>query len=433
MHIRYTMSKSKIDSPTSLEEDSAGIGRSAIRLVGKILLCLIVFVIAWQGVAVGPADLPEIPFLPRTIYILFGLMTLTLVLAFSIQRVLIFSPLNLNAAWSYRLGFLISAGLAVLLWSPDLSRAGTPQPVWMVGGVLGAFLGGVLASGLTYGFWEENFPPSQHVKDEVRALHLKVIGQPRVGPRAKHLFDFLLAAIGIVIFMPLSALIAFMIWFQDPGPVIFVKNSVGKGGINFQQLKFRTMVRNAEALTGPILAGRDDRRILWIGRFLRKTALDELPQLVNILRLEMSFVGPRPQRTVLVHQYLQDIPRYAHRHTVRPGISGLAQVVGHYYISPLQKLRFDLIYVQHVGPSFDLKLLFVALVIVFWLRWQRDWNGHTPQSWLRVGNSWMHTWLYQLRWPQRPKLGETRRLSGAGKGTTEGQENASGKEDYLCN
>lgn len=425
------MSKSKIDTPTSLEEDALGIARSPIRLVLNILLCLIVLVIAWQGVAVGASDLPDIPLLPRTIYILFGLMILTLVLAFSLQRVLIFSPLNLKPAWTYRLGFLISAGLAVGLWSPDLLRAGTPQPVWMVGGVIGAFLGGLLASGLTYGFWEENLPPSQLVKEEVRAFHLKVIGQPRVGPRAKHLFDFLLAAFGIVIFMPLSALIAFIIWFQDPGPVIFVKNSVGKGGINFQQLKFRTMVRDAEALTGPILAGRDDRRILWIGRFLRKTALDELPQLVNILRLEMSFVGPRPQRTVLVHQYLQDIPRYAHRHTVRPGISGLAQVVGHYYISPLQKLRFDLIYIHHVGLAFDLKLLFVALVIVFWLRWQKDWNGHTPQSWLRLGKRWMHTSLYQLRWFQRPRLGALRRPSSVE--TAASRENASGKEDYLCN
>jgi lipopolysaccharide/colanic/teichoic acid biosynthesis glycosyltransferase len=172
---------------------------------------------------------------------------------------------------------------------------------------------------------------------------------------------------------------------EDPGPIFFVKNSVGKGGVNFHQLKFRTMVYNAESVTGPILARRDDSRTLSIGRFLRKTALDELPQLFNILLGQMSFVGPRPQRTVLVYEYLQEIPEFAERHRVLPGLSGLAQVVGNYYSTPRQKLRFDRIYAQHASLGFDLKLLVLAFLIVFWLRWRPDWDGRIPRSWMRFG------------------------------------------------
>jgi lipopolysaccharide/colanic/teichoic acid biosynthesis glycosyltransferase len=145
------------------------------------------------------------------------------------------------------------------------------------------------------------------------------------------------------------------------------------------------MVSDAEKDTGPILASEDDARVLRIGGILRKTALDELPQLLNILRGEMSFVGPRPQRTVLVRDYLRVMPEYAERHCVAPGISGLAQVVGSYYITPRQKLRFDRLYVRHANLGFDLKLLVIAFLVVFYLRWKKSWNGRIPRGWIRFG------------------------------------------------
>jgi lipopolysaccharide/colanic/teichoic acid biosynthesis glycosyltransferase len=158
---------------------------------------------------------------------------------------------------------------------------------------------------------------------------------------------------------------------------------VGKGGANFHQFKLRTMVREAENNTGPVLASEEDERVLGVGRLLRKTALDELPQLINILRGEMSFVGPRPQRTVLVHGYLETMPEYAERHRVLPGLAGLAQVAGDYYLTPRQKLRFDRLYIRHRSLGFDLKLIGLACMITFWFRWKKDWNGRLPRQWYR--------------------------------------------------
>ena len=142
------------------------------------------------------------------------------------------------------------------------------------------------------------------------------------------------------------------------------------------------MVSCAEEGTGPVLAKEQDERVLHFGSLLRKTALDELPQLLNILRGEMSFVGPRPQRTVLVADYLQRMPVYAERHRVLPGLAGLAQVAGDYYLTPRQKLRFDRLYIQHVSLGFDLRLLGLAFLITFWYRWRPDWNGRLPRRFL---------------------------------------------------
>mgnify|MGYP000311809846 CR=1 FL=1 len=235
-------------------------------------------------------------------------------------------------------------------------------------------------------WWENNSPPSELIKDEVHQRHLDIIGVPRPAPLSKRLFDFALALFGLIFSAPIWLVSAVLVWIEAPGPILFVKNSVGRGGINFRQFKFRTMVPSAEESTGPILASEEDERVLLVGRILRKTALDELPQLINILRGEMSFVGPRPQRTILVHGYLESIPEYAERHRVLPGLSGLAQVAGDYYLTPRQKLRFDRLYIKHAGLGFDLKLLCLAFLISFWFRWQKGWDGRLPRGLLRFGS-----------------------------------------------
>jgi lipopolysaccharide/colanic/teichoic acid biosynthesis glycosyltransferase len=135
--------------------------------------------------------------------------------------------------------------------------------------------------------------------------------------------------------------------------------------------------------TGPIASNQQDQRVHVIGHFLRKTALDELPQLLNILFGEMSFVGPRPLRTVVEVEYLKEIPGYAARYDVLPGLSGLAQIAGDYYLPSRDKLRYERIYAQHVGLGFDIKLILLAFVLVFWLRWKKDWNGRVPRAWIR--------------------------------------------------
>jgi lipopolysaccharide/colanic/teichoic acid biosynthesis glycosyltransferase len=235
-------------------------------------------------------------------------------------------------------------------------------------------------------WWENNSPPSERIQEEVHQRHLEIIGEPGSVPLSKRLFDFTLALFGLIFSAPIWLLSAVLVWIEDPGPILFVKNSVGKGGINFRQFKLRTMVVGAEESTGPVLASEEDERVLLVGRILRKTALDELPQLINILRGEMSFVGPRPQRTILVHGYLETIPEYAERHRVLPGLSGLAQVAGDYYLSPRQKLRFDRLYIKYASLGFDLKLLWLAFLIAFWFRWHKGWDGRLPRGLLRFGN-----------------------------------------------
>jgi lipopolysaccharide/colanic/teichoic acid biosynthesis glycosyltransferase len=183
--------------------------------------------------------------------------------------------------------------------------------------------------------------------------------------------DAAVAGAGLVASAPLWALICAAIVLEDGGPVLFFKNCVGLGGRTFRQIKFRSMIRDAERDTGPVLSWEGDPRITRVGSFLRKTALDELPQLVNILRGDMSFVGPRPQRATLVARYLREIPNYGLRHLVRPGLTGLAQVYGRYHTPPRHKLRYDLLYVRRAGLLLDCQLLLAS----FWITARGRWSS----------------------------------------------------------
>jgi len=318
-----------------------------------------------------------------------ALVILHAMLTFVIARSLAFIPIQL--AWRFRLAFLTSVSLTFAHWilllalipsSVDISELAVETSV----AVLGAFVGGLIATSIELNFWENNSPPSNNVEKEVLLCHQKIMAGPLPVPAIKRLFDISLALSGLILSSPLWIASSFVLWIEDPGPILFVKNSVGKGGANFHQFKFRTMVLGAETHTGPVLAQVDDQRVLSFGRLLRTSALDELPQLINILLGEMSFVGPRPQRTVLVQEYLQSIPEYAERHRVLPGLAGLAQVAGDYYLTPRQKLRFDRLYIRYISLSFDLKLILLACSIAFWFRWQRDWRGRLPRRLLRWGS-----------------------------------------------
>ncbi|MDZ4159250.1 MAG: sugar transferase [Anaerolineaceae bacterium] len=292
-------------------------------------------------------------------------------------------PAGLSPGWMYRGAFLLSAGLGAIFWLERWAAAGVAPNFWdlpLAG--LGAFSGGLLSTSLREGFEENNSPPSDAVKEEVLRRHREVIGLPPPLPGSKRLFDVVLAAGGLAVSMPLWLLISFLIWIEAPGAVFFSKNSVGLGGRTFHQFKFRTMVNHAEQKTGPIVAAEGDERVLWMGGFLRKTALDELPQLLNILKGEMSFVGPRPQRTVLVHEYLKRMPEYAWRHQAPPGLAGLAQVAGSYYLSPQEKLKWDRIYLERASLGYDLRLLALAFVLVFYLRWKGGGDEALPRRWL---------------------------------------------------
>ena len=132
----------------------------------------------------------------------------------------------------------------------------------------------------------------------------------------------------------------------------------------FRMHKLRTMVKDAEEACGPVIAEEDDARITAVGRFLRKFRIDELPQLVNILKGEMSFVGPRPERPYFVEQYLVETPGYRERFSVKPGVTGLAQVSGGYATTPERKLKYDLIYMYHQTLAMDVQIVAETLRVV---------------------------------------------------------------------
>jgi len=197
----------------------------------------------------------------------------------------------------------------------------------------------------------------------------RVTTAPALRRAAKRCADALVAAVGLVISAPLWAIICAAIMLDDGRPLFYCKRCVGLRGRTFRQIKFRSMIRDAERDTGPVLSWEHDPRITRVGSILRKTALDELPQLLNILAGHMSFVGPRPQRAVLVERYLREIPGYGLRHLVRPGLTGLAQVRGRYHTPPRRKLRYDLLYVRNAGLALDLKLFLASLRITTKGKW----------------------------------------------------------------
>ena len=177
----------------------------------------------------------------------------------------------------------------------------------------------------------------------------------------KRAMDVALAAVGMVLLAPLLAVIAAVIKLTSPGPVLYRQERCGLNGRSFGMLKFRTMRADAEA-AGPQMTAANDPRRTWLGSFLRATNLDELPQLVNVLKGDMSLVGPRPERPVYVKQFSKSIPNYMARHAVKAGMTGWAQVNGWRGNSSLRKrVQFDLYYITHWNPLFDVRILFLTI------------------------------------------------------------------------
>jgi sugar transferase (PEP-CTERM system associated) len=180
----------------------------------------------------------------------------------------------------------------------------------------------------------------------------------------KRVMDVGVAALGLVLASPLMALAALAVKISSPGPVLYHQQRVGQQGRLFTVHKFRSMRQDAEAATGAMWATANDSRVTFIGRWLRRTRLDETPQLWNVLIGDMSMVGPRPERPEFVAQLTEQIPFYGLRHGVRPGVTGWAQVrytYGATVEDALEKLQYDLFYSKHVSISFDLYILFQTI------------------------------------------------------------------------
>jgi len=177
----------------------------------------------------------------------------------------------------------------------------------------------------------------------------------------KRLLDFVISFLVLVVGLPIWILIGLLIRISSKGPAIYRQKRIGQKSREFTMYKFRTMTDNAEAKTGPVWAAEDDPRYTKLGRWLRKTRLDEVPQFFNVLKGNMSLVGPRPERPFFVEQLSQEIPLYSRRHRVKPGITGWAQVKWHYDSSledVQQKVKYDLFYIENMSLRRDLQILF---------------------------------------------------------------------------
>jgi len=193
----------------------------------------------------------------------------------------------------------------------------------------------------------------------------------------KRLLDAALALTGLTLSAPLWLLFASAIKLEDGGPVFYAQDRVGKGGRAFRALKFRSMRQDAESSTGPLQARHNDARITRVGRVMRATAMDELPQLWNILRGDMSFVGPRALRPGEIEiegnvpVALEAVPGYTRRTAVRPGLTGVAQVYAARDISRRDKFRFDAVYIRRQSLWLDVRLILLS----FWISFRGTWES----------------------------------------------------------
>jgi len=180
----------------------------------------------------------------------------------------------------------------------------------------------------------------------------------------KRILDLTAAMLLLILSLPILSLAVAAIKLTSKGPSFFVQARIGRNGKPFYVYKLRTMHADAEQNSGPVLAQRDDPRITPVGRTLRKWRIDEIPQLWNVLRGEMSLVGPRPEREAFVKQFIDENPLYERRLLVRPGLTGLAQIHGRYDTNVTHKLRYDLMYINSISLAGDLRILFATVQTV---------------------------------------------------------------------
>jgi lipopolysaccharide/colanic/teichoic acid biosynthesis glycosyltransferase len=208
-------------------------------------------------------------------------------------------------------------------------------------------------------------------------VHPDKFSAKRPTPFAKRIFDVLFSGVGLIFSSPLWLLIALAVKLEDGGPVFYRQERVGRGGASFKGYKFRSMVPDADRRFGPAQAKEDDPRVTRVGHLLRATAMDELPQLWNIFKGDMSFVGPRALATREIEVNgggesvaLEEIPGYEQRHAVRPGLTGIAQIFADRDIPRRKKFRYDLLYVKEQSFWLDLKLIAVSFWIAFRGKWE---------------------------------------------------------------
>ena len=194
----------------------------------------------------------------------------------------------------------------------------------------------------------------------------------------KRWLDVSLSGAGLIASAPLWLVLAALIKLQDGGPIFFTQERVGRDERRFQALKFRSMIADAEAKVGPVQAGENDPRVTRLGRFMRATAMDELPQLWNIFRGDMSFVGPRALRPGEIEvngkgrvERLEEVPGFSARCAVQPGLTGVAQIYAPRDVLRRQKFRYDRVYIRRQSFWLDMRLILLS----FWITFRGTWEA----------------------------------------------------------
>ncbi|WP_255451254.1 sugar transferase [Sporomusa sp. KB1] len=215
--------------------------------------------------------------------------------------------------------------------------------------------------------------------DDIPVFRPRYLGPTAEQRILKRFLDISIATIVTVALIPIFVLIAIAIRVDSPGPIFFTQRRVGQYEKEFSIFKFRTMCVDAEKQTGPVLATIDDPRITRVGRFIRATRIDELPQLINVLIGNMSIVGPRPERAFFVEMLKKELPEYIHRSNVKPGITGMAQVYGKYNTSPYSKLIYDLIYIQKCNVLTDLMIMLKTVRVLVYKEHSEGVGAECPK------------------------------------------------------
>lgn len=185
--------------------------------------------------------------------------------------------------------------------------------------------------------------------------------------------EILVSLIGLVVLSPLFIVVSVMVKLNSPGPVFYRGTRVGIGNSVYRLIKFRTLPVQYETSVGDRILTQKERISGLFASLVVRSKLDELPQLINVLRGDMSLVGPRPVRPIIYQKYSREITGYAKKFSVKPGISGLAQIVGGYYMAPALKHKYDMLYIQHRSTALDIKLILLTFIVLVFSRRMMKW------------------------------------------------------------
>lgn len=201
--------------------------------------------------------------------------------------------------------------------------------------------------------------------DDTMVMGVKPFGLTISQKLIKRAYDIVVSLIALIILIPVFIVVMIILKVKEPkGRIFYKQERLGQNNKEFMIYKFRSMVEGAEKLTGPVLAGQNDPRITKFGHFIRKTRIDELPQFLNVLKGDMSIVGPRPEREFFIKQFEQELSSYTYRSTVKPGITGYAQIMGKYSTTVDDKLRFDLFYIRNYSFVLDMIIQFRTVIVM---------------------------------------------------------------------